>query len=756
MTNNTNCGASRDDWDTLAVLLGLQADLLPVVSNMQATISPASTMKDLGKTPSRYNADRQAVGIPRWSQHITTESDLVRWTREPDYGICIQTREVRAIDVDVPDQQLAGAIGYFIYDYLGERCLPRRERSNSGKFLLAFRLPGTMTKRAMKVEGGIIEFLATGQQFIAVGTHPSGVRYEWNQDGVDGLPDDFPEMPLAEFESLWSALVARFALAPPVPERAARESTGGPAAPIDLGTLRSALDAIPNADELELGYEDWLHVIMALHHETDASADGLAMAHEFSSRSAKYNPDEVDLEWGRINGVTAPGKEPAAGGSILLLARRHGWSDAEASVADFDVVVPPARDEQGRPDPGPLPKFLRKERTGQIACTMDNLVKAIGRPDMTGMLVAHDKFRDEILYSKDGGEGWAQFKDADYTVMRIALERRGFEPPSKEATRDALGLVAARNAFDSAQLWLNRQQHDSAPRVELFLHRYFGAEDTPYTRAISRYIWTALAGRVLEPGCQADMAPILIGGQGVRKSSAIAAMVPDRDFFTEISFSEKEDDLARKLRGLLLAEIAEMKGLHGRDSEWIKAWMTKRHENWVPKFKEFNTRFPRRSICIGTANKQELLVDKTGNRRWLPTMVGEAADVEGIAADCAQLWAEGAALFVAGGVDYQEAEDLAKLEHDKYRLADEWEPLVAAWLESPDELDGNIAPSEQEYLTTHDVLSGAMNKEAKNCTRADEMRIGDILRTFGYERRRLRRDGTPRWLYFKNEAADTV
>lgn len=743
-----NCGASREEWDTLAVLLGLQADLLPVVSNMQAAISPMSTMKDLGKVPSRYNRDRQAVGIPQWTQHVATDADMARWVREPDYGICIQTREVRALDVDVPDQHLAGAIGYFIYDWLGEYGLPRRERANSGKFLLAFRMPGTFTKRVIKVEGGIIEFLANGQQFIAIGTHPSGARYEWTQDGVDGLPDDFPTLESEQFERLWAALAARFAVEAPAAERAQRDELTGPAAPIDMVTLRSALDAIPNAAEFELGYEEWLHVIMALHHETAADAGGLAMAHEFSARSAKYDTDEVDLEWGRINGVTAPGKEPAAGGSILLLARRHGWSDAEASVADFAVVLPPPRAAGAPPDPGPLPKFLRKERTGQIACTMDNLVKAIDRRDMTGMLVAHDRFRDEIMFSVDAGGAWQAFKDHDTTVMRIALERRGFEPPSKEAVRDAMLLVAQRNAFDSAQLWLGRQQHDGAARVETFLPRYFGTDDTPYTRAVSRYIWTAMAGRVMEPGCQVDMAPILVGDQGLRKSSALAAMVPDRDFFAEISFSEKEDDLSRKMRGMLLGEIAEMKGLHGRDSEWIKAWMTKRHENWTPKFKEFNTRFPRRSLFIGTANKPELLVDKTGHRRWLPATVGEMVDVDAITRDRDQMWAEGAALFMAGGVDFQEAEELAKQEHDDYRLVDEWEPIVAAWLAQADELSDDT-PGEREYLTTHDVLSGALQKDAKNCTRSDEMRIGDVLRTLGYARRRLRQEGYRPYVYMK-------
>lgn len=749
MTNNTNCGASRDDWDALDILMNLGADLLPVVSYIGATISPKSSMKDLGKTPSRYNRDGHAVGIPEWSQHIATEADITRWSREPDYGICIITREVRAIDVDVPDPQLAGAIGYFIYEYLGQYCLPRRDRSNSGKFLLAFRLPGVMPKRVIKVEGGIIEFLGTGQQFIAAGTHPSGVRYEWSCDGVDGLPDDFPSLSEFDFETLWCALQEQFAVAPPEDTRPARESTGGPAAPLDPAVLRAALDAIPNAGADEMDYDDWLHVIMALHYETDAGADGLALAHAFSRRSSKYDADEVDLEWGRINGVTAPGKDPAAGGSIVLLARRYGFNDAEAGAEDdFEVVVAPTHDEKGRPDPGPLPKFLRKERTGQIVCTMDNLVKAIGRPDMTGMLVAYDRFRDEIVYSRDNGDAWQQFKDAHYTIMRIALERRGFEPPSKEGVRDAMMLVADNNAFDSAQLWLSRQHHDGVERVETFLPRYFGTADTPYTRAVSRYIWTAMAGRVMEPGCQADMAPILVGGQGLRKSSAIAAMVPDRDFFAEISFSEKEDDLSRKMRGLLLAEIAEMKGLHGRDQEWIKAWMTKRYENWTPKFKEFNTRFARRSINIGTANKQELLVDETGNRRWLPTVVGEVVDIDGIKRDRGQLWAEAATLFVAGGVDYEEAEQLAKMEHEDYMLRDEWEPLVAKWLAEPEDM-GDDVPGDREFLLTHQVLQGAMNMDAKSCNVIAERRIGAVLRSLGYERRQIRHAGRRPWAFFK-------
>lgn len=196
-------GATADEWAHFDVLLGLTADLLPVVSNINARVAPNSSMKDIGKTPSRYNGDRQVVGIANWTQLQSTPEQIARWAKDRDLGICLQTRRVRALDVDVPDADQSNAIAAFIARHVQ---LPRRQRGNSAKFLLAFELPGDFTKRRVKTAHGMVEFLAQGQQFIAVGTHPSGTRYEW--DG--GLPDEFPTLTAAQFESLWSALVAEF------------------------------------------------------------------------------------------------------------------------------------------------------------------------------------------------------------------------------------------------------------------------------------------------------------------------------------------------------------------------------------------------------------------------------------------------------------------------------------------------------------------------------------------------------------------
>lgn len=199
-----NSGATSADWAHFAVMLGLTADLLPVVSNQDAVIDPESSMKALGKTPSRYNGSRRAVGFAKWTQYRATDADITKWMREPDYGICLQTREVRALDIDVDDPVLAKQIHDFI---LSKHNLPERYRQNASKHLFCFRLAGEFSKRKFKTTSGIVEFLATGQQFIAAGFHTSGVQYEWR----GGLPDDIPGLSSIQFEQLWSGLADRFA-----------------------------------------------------------------------------------------------------------------------------------------------------------------------------------------------------------------------------------------------------------------------------------------------------------------------------------------------------------------------------------------------------------------------------------------------------------------------------------------------------------------------------------------------------------------
>jgi hypothetical protein len=415
---------------------------------------------------------------------------------------------------------------------------------------------------------------------------------------------------------------------------------------------------------------------------------------------------------------------------------------AVASADEFELLV--ESPDVGAPKAGAIPTFHR-DRFGRILAIVDNVAKAVRCADFCRVDIRFDQFRDEIMYSPNGLGQWRPFSDADYVRLRITLENRGFRTIGRELIRDVVMLVAGENRFDSAIAWLQQISWDNQPRIEMFLHTYLGANDTPYTRAVSRYLWTALAGRVMQPGVKADSVPILVGPQGLGKSSAVAALAPSPEFFAEISLQEKDDNLSRLMRGRLVAEIGELRGLHTKELESIKAFITRTHENWVPKYREFATQFPRRLVFVGTTNKDEFLADETGNRRWLPVRV-TAAQVHSIIRDRDQMWAEARETFLLTGVHYQGVESLAIDAHTAHTITDTWVDAVRLWAHTPDGLTGDV-PISRPYLRLSEVMRDALQFENKQIKRGDEMRAGAVLRGLGFERKKVREGAASFWAY---------
>lgn len=710
MTSSTGAyGAAPAEWVHFSERLGLTRDLLPVVSNPNATLSPKSKMRDIGKTPSRYNGDRHVAGIPQWTEKHSSDTDVGRWQRDSDYGICVQTRLVRAIDIDVADPELAQKIRDAVELNVG--ALPLRYRANAAKCLLAFRLEGQYTKRILRTSHGPIEFLANGQQFIAVGTHPSGARYEWE----GGLPQEIPYLSGEEFEGLWAALESEFAISATVMRGPGARPT----------TERQASDA---ADDVLTFLErtGWVR-----------SFDGQGRAHivcpweqEHSTDSAEsattYFPRGVGgFEQGHFRCLHAHCEHRTDGDFIEAI----GYVSE-----DFEVLAPqPGESEM----PLLLPPFERN-RQGEILATVGNLQMALLRADVSEVHIGYDAFNDEIMLAPFKSKDWRNFTDADYVRLRIRLEGGGFKPIGRELMRDVVALVAEDNRFDSAQMWLNDLKWDGVPRIEGFWSRYFNAEQSDYIRSCGLYIWTAMAGRVLQPGVKTDMVPILVGEQGVGKSTGVAAMVPGEEHFMEVKLDDQETEMARRMRGKLVGEIGELRGLHSREIEHVKAFVTRTHEEWVPKYKEFSIKFPRRLVFIGTTNNDEFLADETGNRRWLPIRVGET-DLEALRRDRDQLWAEGAARFAEGGVQFKDAQELAQEVHGEHTITDPWEEPVRAWLmEMSFGAVGEPQPNSETLFKIGSLMQGALGFDARQLARKDELRVGRVLRKLGYSKVRVR------------------
>jgi predicted P-loop ATPase len=232
------------------------------------------------------------------------------------------------------------------------------------------------------------------------------------------------------------------------------------------------------------------------------------------------------------------------------------------------------------------------------------------------------------------------------------------------------------------------------------------------------------------PGIKADIALILIGLQGAGKSTAVAAMSPFDDWFCELDLSADDDKKARMLRGKVIAEFGEMRGMYAREVSHIKAFMTKQFEEWVPKFIEYTTRYYRRTVFVGTSNEDEVLADRTGNRRWAPVRVG-AVDVDAIRKDCVQLWAEAVQMFEAEGILYQEVQTLAESKHAEHMQEDLWRDTVARWLDE-ENVDG--VKNGTRKLKLMDVISGALLIDTSKADRKVQIRVADVMRDLGFEK----------------------
>lgn len=511
-----------------------------------------------------------------------------------------------------------------------------------------------------------------------------------------------------------------------------------------LADVRSALAVLDPDDR-----DEWVANGQSLQGLGEA---GYALWAEWSARSIRFPGGDGLDKWDGFSGERTDYR------AVLARAQRTGkWTNPASRPAlpsDATAVFAASMGASALPagavlEPPPS-RALAVEAGLSFMAASEGAIKPSVATVETGLLspeagvrIAYDVFKDRISISvKDSP--WRPLRDTDYGRLRAAFERQGFKPVPQETMMTAVAMVAEQNQFDSLTDWARGLVWDGVPRIDRLLTAYYGAEDTPYARAVGRYMFTTLGGRALEPGVKADMAVIMVGLQGAGKTSALEVLVPERTAFGEVDLGKDEDVIARKLRGKSLIELAEMRGFKGRDADANKAWISRRDEEWTPKYKEFTTVYQRRCLIVGTANDDEQLDDPTGARRFLPIHVG-AVDRVALARDRDQLWAEGVAVFMAEGIAWQDAERLAKAEHHKFEVVDEMQALVEAFMASPP------TPKPGEPLTTTprsmhpirgvDVLTGCYGMAVAQIKKADQMALSKIMKKLGYVRANMWSNG---------------
>ena len=245
------------------------------------------------------------------------------------------------------------------------------------------------------------------------------------------------------------------------------------------------------------------------------------------------------------------------------------------------------------------------------------------------------------------GDTWA---DSDDTrVFQFLEEEYGVTGENK--IRSGLLNAANDNIIHPIRDYLEGLSWDGTPRLDGLLVEYLGAEDTPYTRAVTKKAFTAAAARIFEPGCKFDYVLVLAGPQGRGKSTLAAKMA--RGWYTDSLAGIGTKEAYEGLQGYWLVELGELAAMRKIEIETIKNFISKQVDSYRAAYGRRVEDHPRQCIFIGTTNSTAFLRDDTGNRRFWPVRLLDQSPAKTVWGDLTppiidQLWAEAVALYRDG------------------------------------------------------------------------------------------------------------
>ncbi len=409
---------------------------------------------------------------------------------------------------------------------------------------------------------------------------------------------------------------------------------------------------------------------------------------------------------------------------------------------------------------------LRLDLAGTPERNEANVITALSNDEVFAGALAFDEFRQEVLVMRPlpwdaqplpFPHNWS---DADDVRCAEWLQRREINVAPMTVSR-GVGAVARDTRVHPVRDYLTSLRWDGVPRLERWLIVYAGAKDTQLNRAFgSRWTISGVA-RIMQPGCKADYMLILEGPQGAKKSSAIKVLA-GAEWFTDELAEIGSKDAAQQMRGIWITEFPELDAISRAEVSRIKAFLTRTTDRYRPPYERYVITVPRQCIFAGSVNHETYLRDETGNRRFWPVRCGNI-DIEALARDRDQLWAEAVARYRKGTIWWLEEPELialAQAEQDQRYHADAWDARIDRWLMferrrvnhgyasyddwREEELE---RPSPLTDVSVGEILEGALGIDPARWTKADQMRVGAYLKTRLWERYQARNGRFREWRY---------
>lgn len=418
---------------------------------------------------------------------------------------------------------------------------------------------------------------------------------------------------------------------------------------------------------------------------------------------------------------------PADVQNRLVEASSLPVSEAAATVASAFRTAPlhPACDVHS------WAKNLKILPSGDWATCASNMIDVAElHPEIEARLATNVRTRELLWLSPppwEHGDERRPLNDNDGGRFAHWLDREcrfGGAVPGQALT--ALINAASRQKVDPFRDYLESLEWDGIPRLESWLIDGANAEDSPFTRGVSkRWIISAVA-RTFIPGCKADCALILVGRQGAGKSTLLKDLAGE-EHFTELQARIGDDDAYMQLQGPAVVELADLSALAKRDVELIKQDLSTAVDFRRGKYARLPERRPRRCVYAGSTNQTDFLQDETGGRRFWPVETGQI--VPGwMRANRDQIWAEAVALFRLGEPWHLtvEEEKPAEIVQENRRVSSILEEALAEWLHAVQPL-GQMFDGDQLDARRRIVKIRALQAVQALDGRVTDLRVGQTL-----------------------------
>jgi hypothetical protein len=253
--------------------------------------------------------------------------------------------------------------------------------------------------------------------------------------------------------------------------------------------------------------------------------------------------------------------------------------------------------------------------------TLSNIILILRNDKELKFKIFKDIFSSRILV-RDGVPWDRKFEtpdriwtDTDDAGLRWYLESN-YGITSTNKIIDGVNLIAEENAENKVATRLQSTQWDGEKRIETLFIDYLGCEDNVYTREISEKSLVAAVRRAIYGGIKWDNMPILIGPQGVGKSTFLKIL--GMEWYNDSLVNVEGKDACEIIQGSWILEMGELSSLRKSEMNLVKNFLSRTDDIFRASYGRRAQKYPRRCAFFGTANDTNFLRDETGNRRFWP------------------------------------------------------------------------------------------------------------------------------------------